>query len=154
MRPAAIGIVGFLVLAAIFAGIAYVQFAIIASAVLVCVTLGVGLLRGEHRRRLYRISAGSRENSGETKAGAPTSVQIEGRKFLVTALPPTLDFALARRNISVVLGIAVIAIGSGGVAVLSLQTQAIDPESPRFFLFYSLFLLLAFLMIPSYLWLR
>jgi hypothetical protein len=154
MRPAAIGIVGFLVLAAIFAGIAYVQFAIIASAVLVCITLGVGLLRGEHRRRLYRISAGSRENSSEAKAGAPTSVQIEGHRFSVTALPPTLDFALARRNFSVILGTAVAAIGSGAVALFSLQTQRIDPESPRFFLFYSLFLLVTFLMIPSYLWLR
>jgi hypothetical protein len=151
MRPNAIA-VGFLVLLAVFAGIAYIQIALLTIGVLVCVVIGYGFLRGDHRRRTVRLPAESRSGGDEPQSRARKSVQIEGRKFELDAMPASLDLAIARRNNSVVGGIIIIAVGAVLASLFSFPTQHIDVENPRFFLFYALCILVALLLIPSFMW--
>jgi len=84
--------------------------------------------------------------------GAPKTVQIEGRKFKLDAMPASLDLTITRRNNLVLAGIALVAAGAVVTSVRSLPAQHIDLENPRFFLFYSLCFLVALLLIPAFIW--
>ena len=151
MRASAIA-VGFVVLAAIFAGIAYIQFALLGIGVIVCLVLGRGFLLGESRQRRIQLPAGSRSGVEQPESDAPKSVRIEGREFQLDAMPASLDLVITRRNYSVAGGIALIASGAVLISFFSLRAQHIDLENPRFFLFYALCFFVAFLLIPAFLW--
>lgn len=151
MRPNAIA-VGFLVLVAIFAGIAYIQIALLVIGSLVCLVIAYGFLRGDHRRRQVRLPAGSSSPDGQLQDGAPKTVQIEGRKFELDAMPASLDLTITRRNSLVLAGIVLVAAGAVVTSVHSLPAQHLDVENPRFFLFYALCFLVAILLIPAFVW--
>ena len=151
MRASAIA-VGFVVLAAIFAGIAYIQFALLAIGVIVCLVLGRGFLLGESRQRRIQLPAGSRSEVDQPENDPAKSVRIEGREFQLDAMPASLDLVITRRNYSVAGGIALIALGAVLISLFSLRGEHIDLENPRFYLFYALCFFVAFLLIPSFLW--
>ncbi len=151
MRPNRIA-AGFLILVAIFAGIAYIQIALLSIGLLVCAVVGYGFLRGDHRRRQVQLPAGSRSPEEKARDGAPKSVQIEGRRFDVDAVPTSLNLTITRRNNSVLIGILIVAAGAVLASVFSLPTQHIDVENPRFFVFYVLCFLVALLLIPAFIW--
>jgi hypothetical protein len=151
MRPNAI-FVGFAVLAAIFAGIAYIQFALLGIGALVFLVLGWGILSGEYRQRRIQLPAGSNSGSDQTESPGRNSVRIERREFQLNAMPSCLDLVISRRNYLVVIGIALIALSATLISISSLRIQHIDIENPRFYLFYALCFLVAFLLIPSLMW--
>ena len=151
MRPNAIA-VGFVVLVAIFAGIAYIQFALLGIGLLVCFVIGRGFLWGEYRQRRIQLPAGSRSGADQPESDAPKSVRIEGREFQLNAMPASLDLVITRRNQSIAAGVALIALSAVLISLSTLRVQHIDLENPRFYLFYALCFFVAFLLIPSFMW--
>jgi hypothetical protein len=66
-----------------------------------------------------------------------------------------LDFVVTCRNIPVLAAMALIAIGSVSAALFSHSAgENLDPDNPRYFLFYGLCFLMAFLLLPAIAWLK
>jgi hypothetical protein len=139
-----------------FSGIFHIQLALLAIGLVVCLPIGFGFVWGGHRLRRFSIMASGRSQADERKGSeGQTSVQIEGRRFTSSAIPPRLDFVVGCRNIPVLGAIALVAIGSVSAALISRSTgEDLDPDNPRYFLFYGLCFLTVALLFPALRWLE
>jgi hypothetical protein len=155
MRLSIIAVVGFVFLAVMFSAIFYITLALITISIMVCFPVLVGFLWGGHETRRFLISSSASSDSGNRDSShGPVSVQIEGRKFLISELPLRLEFTVACRNLVVLAAITLIAIASVSACILSgAATQRLEMDSPRYLLLYGLCFLIGVLIFPAWLWL-
>jgi hypothetical protein len=152
MRPTAIATAGFLFLGLLFSAVFYIQGALFGLGLLVCLPVALGFLWNGHRVRRFWIPGRAGIDPDDNAVG--TNIQIEGRNFLISALPLRLNFVVSCRNMRILAAVAVLAIMSVlTCAITGFLGESLEPDNPRYLLAYSLCFLVGLLLFPAWIWL-
>jgi len=154
MRPAAIAIIGFISLVVVLVFVAYVQLILLCLAAIVCLVVVLGFSRDGPGPRNFWIATARKSEADAPVPPPNTIVKIEGRTFSVLDLPERLQFTVSRRNLHLVVAIALIALGAAitCLVVTDPLKQQIEPATPRYFEFYGLCYLMVILLFPALAW--
>jgi len=154
MRPATVGIVGFVFLILIFVGIWHIRLALLCISLLLCLFIAVGLRWEGHKSRTFAISLPRLQHDVASKDSA-SIVRIEGRQFKTDELPSRLNFTVTCRNLPILVAISMIGMVACAVCLLTPGSVLSGPipDSDRFYLVYALCYLLVALCLPASTWL-
>jgi hypothetical protein len=154
MRPLAMAVVGFVFLILIFAGITYLQLALLGLSLMVWVPIVLGFLWQGHKARSFWIPTDSSAPKDMPNPEA-SMVNIEGRSFRVQSMPPRLQFTVRLRNMYLLAAISVIAAGSLFASLVgsSVLSPTLDTDNARYYEMYILCYLLVILIFPALVWL-
>lgn len=151
MKSRNVALVGF---SALFVGLLlsfYLQIAMFLLGLAICFAIAPGFLWQGHKVRVFQIPTG---NGHETDPPTITTIRIEGREFAIQNLPPRLAFILSCRNISLLAGIGLVALGTMIVVLTGIVPAFVmsDPNTERHWLYYVLCYFLFILLLPCLTW--
>jgi len=154
MRPTAIALIGFSFLTLIFVGLAYIRLAVLLLALLLFLLIAAGFRWRSHNQRFFWIPANRGLESQSPSNFNSKSLQIEGRKFSISDLPPRLEFIVLPRNIYAPFAIGFIAMGTLAVVLFDFEVllKPMDNDGVQYEVFYFLCYLLGVLLLPALAW--